>query len=98
MSLWYIRRINSKVAKNMIIRAAKWGHSLAIRVTKAEAKALRIEPETPLKKSIIDGNFVIEPVVGAIPFYTLDELLVGMTPENRHAEVDTGYAVGKEVW
>lgn len=78
-------------------RAAKWGNSLAIRLTKEEAAALRIEPKTPLKKTIVDGKLVIEPLVEAVPFYTLDELLVGMTPENRHAEVDFGHAIGKEV-
>lgn len=29
--------------------------------------------------------------------FTLAELLAGVTPENLHAEVQTGHAVGKEV-
>jgi len=29
---------------------------------------------------------------------TLKELLAGVTKENRHHEVDTGRAVGKEIW
>lgn len=32
------------------------------------------------------------------PPETLDELLLRVTPENRHAEVETGPAMGKEVW
>jgi antitoxin MazE len=29
---------------------------------------------------------------------TLDELIEQITPENLHCEVDTGIAVGKEIW
>lgn len=28
----------------------------------------------------------------------LEDLLAGVTPENLHGEVDTGPAVGREVW
>ena len=30
--------------------------------------------------------------------YTLEELLAQMTDDNSHAEIDTGPAVGSEVW
>ena len=30
--------------------------------------------------------------------HTLDELVSGITEENRHGEVDTGEATGNEVW
>jgi antitoxin MazE len=30
--------------------------------------------------------------------YNLDDLVVGITPENCHEYLDTGNAVGKEVW
>lgn len=30
--------------------------------------------------------------------YDLDELLAGVTPENRHPEIDWGPPVGKEFW
>lgn len=29
--------------------------------------------------------------------YTLDELLAGVTDENRHDEIDTGHFVGNEI-
>ncbi len=32
------------------------------------------------------------------PVYSLNELLAGMTPENRHDEVDFGAPVGREVF
>jgi antitoxin MazE len=32
------------------------------------------------------------------PDWTLDELIAGITKDNLHKEVDTGFAVGNEVW
>jgi len=32
------------------------------------------------------------------PKYTLEELLAGITVENRHEEISTGPPVGEEVW
>ena len=32
------------------------------------------------------------------PEYELDDLLKGVNKRNLHAEVDTGAAVGREVW
>jgi antitoxin MazE len=36
-------------------------------------------------------------MVGKIAF-SLEELLGGITPENIHAEIDWGPAIGNEVW
>jgi len=41
-----------------------------------------------------DGRIVIEPVER--PEYDLDELVAGMTPQNRHSEVDLGPPAGRE--
>ena len=46
--------------------------------------------------SVSEGKLLIEPVVA--PRLTLDQLLAGVTDENLHDEVETGQAVGKEVW
>ena len=42
------------------------------------------------------GKIIITPVTA--PSWTLDELLAGITKDNLHNEVDTGFAVGNEVW
>jgi antitoxin MazE len=34
----------------------------------------------------------------ARPEYELEELVAGITPQNRHGETDWGEAVGKESW
>lgn len=41
-------------------------------------------------------RIVIDPCVA--PEYKLNELLKGVTSKNTHAEVETGGAVGKEIW
>jgi len=46
--------------------------------------------------SIVKGKIVITPVPA--PGWTLDELLAGITKDNLHNEVDTGSAVGNEIW
>ncbi len=83
----------------MITRVGKWGNSLAIRVPKEEADELHWEPNTPIKTSVVDGMLVIErATIIEAPTYTLEELLAGITLENLHPEIGTGYAVGNEVW
>lgn len=77
----------------------KWGHSLAVRIPKAFAEQLRWDEHTEVEPRIVDGKLVIEVVDRAdIPYYSLEELLVGLTPETAHPEISTGPAVGNEVW
>ena len=57
--------------------------------------------QIPLEKT--DGLLTVtapEPAASDTPdpVYTLDELLAGVTEENRHGETDMGPRVGKEVW
>ncbi len=77
----------------------KWGHSLAVRIPKAFAEQLRWDEHTEVEAKIVDGKLIIEAVDAVeIPYYSLQELLVGLTPETTHAEISTGPAVGNEVW
>ncbi len=77
-------------------RLQKWGNSLAVRIPKYIMEELNWDQNTRIRERIVDGKLVIEAVQG--PVYTLEELLAGMTPKNMHDEVDTGQAVGKEIW
>jgi antitoxin MazE len=45
--------------------------------------------------SVVDETLVVKP--RSHKRYSLDELVKGITPENLHAEVDTGVSVGNEV-
>ena len=63
---------------------------------------LRLQPGSPILIEERGGEIVIRPAdivprrSGADP--TLDALLAGVTAENRHDEVPTGPAIGREDW
>ncbi|MBU4271977.1 MAG: AbrB/MazE/SpoVT family DNA-binding domain-containing protein [Planctomycetes bacterium] len=74
----------------------KWGNSLALRIPKALARDTHLENGSVVNLAVRQGKVVIEPVQK--PKYQLDELLKGVSKKNIHASVDTGPAVGREVW
>ncbi len=74
----------------------KWGNSLAVRIPKAFVKEAHVAYGTQVDLSVDDGKIVIDP--HAEPEYRLEDLLKEVTKRNLHAEVDTGEAVGREVW
>jgi len=51
---------------------------------------------TAVDLSVDDGKIVIAP--RPEPEYKLEDLLKSVTKRNLHAEVETGDAVGQEVW
>jgi antitoxin MazE len=75
---------------------AKWGNSLAIRIPQSLAKEIHLAEGTEVDLSVIDGTLVIKP--RSRKRYSLDELIKGITPENLHTEIDSGIALGNEVW
>jgi antitoxin MazE len=80
----------------MRTRVQKWGNSLALRIPKSFAAETRIEQDTLVELSLVDGRLVVTPVPE--PAVTLDDLLAGINEDNVHHEVDTGPATGQEVW
>lgn len=74
----------------------KWGNSLAVRIPKAFVKEARVASGTAVDLSVDDGRIVIDPHTK--PEYRLEDLLKGITKRNRHTEIETGDAVGQEVW
>lgn len=80
----------------MVATIAKWGNSLAIRIPQNLAKEINLAEGSEVKLVLIDGKLTIEPIVRRR--YSLEELIEAMTPENLHNEIDTGVAVGNEVW
>ena len=77
-------------------RVQKWGNSLALRIPKSFANEVGLQKETPVELSLVDGKLVIIPV--AEPKPTLKQLLANVTKENLHHEVNTGSAIGHELW
>lgn len=80
----------------MAATVAKWGNSLAIRIPQNLAKEIQLAEGAEIDISVVDGTLVIKP--RSRKRYSLDELIEGITPENLHAEIDSGIVVGNEVW
>lgn len=80
----------------MKVQVQTWGNSLALRIPKSFAAETKIEKGVIVEMSIEQGKIVIVPVTE--PEYSLEELLAGVTKKNLHQEIDTGDAVGNEVW
>jgi antitoxin MazE len=78
----------------MRIAVKKWGNSASVRIPAAlmSAAQLKLDDEVELREE--GGLIIIEPV--RKKGVDLDALLAGITPENLHAEVDTGGPVGNE--
>jgi antitoxin MazE len=80
----------------MRTKVQKWGNSFAIRIPKAFTSEAQLENNSLVEISIVKGKIIVTPI--PTPSWTLDEMLAGITKDNLHDEVDTGFAVGKEVW
>jgi antitoxin MazE len=74
----------------------RWGNSLAIRIPKAFAEETGLQANDQVELTIRDGQIILTPIKSKT--YSLDDLLAGVTPENRHNEWDTGTTAGNEVW
>jgi len=80
----------------MLTKVQKWGNSLALRIPKAFALHAQLENDSLVEINVVEGQIIVTPVVA--PSWTLAELLAGVNKKNLHHEVDTGSAVGNEVW
>lgn len=74
----------------------KWGNSLALRIPKALANQVGLEANSSVNLTLRGEELVITPV--SPPRLKLDDLLAQVTEDNLHREVDTGSAVGREMW
>ena len=80
----------------MLTKVQKWGNSLALRIPKAFALHAHLKNDSFVEISMIEGQIIVTPVVAQT--WTLEELLAGIKKNNLHHEIDTGSAVGNEVW
>lgn len=80
----------------MLTKVQKWGNSLALRIPKTWALEARLENNSEVEISLVEGKLVITPVVNIQE--DLAHLLSGVTKENLYNECDTGEAAGKENW
>lgn len=84
----------------MIIEFRKWGNSLAVRIPKALADAIKASDGKQAEMKVENGTLVLRPIVKPArrPRYTLEELLSGMTRANVPQEIDWGPRRGNETW
>ena len=80
----------------MLTKVQKWGNSLALRIPKTYALEAKLENNSDVDISMVEGQLVIRPIV--IVKQDLAQLLSGITEANLHNEYDTGEAVGNENW
>ncbi len=79
----------------MRTQISKWGNSLGVRIPKAYAKEVGLAEGATVEVKVSGRNLILAP---APREYSLEELVAGITPKNRHGEADWGEPVGKETW
>jgi len=79
----------------MTTQLARWGNSLALRLPESVAMEANLGEGDTVEVTVKDGAIVVN---RARCRFTLEELLEGVTDENRHPETDWGSPVGREAW
>lgn len=72
---------------------AKWGSSLAVRIPKPVAEQWGVREGSSIEMVPRGDQLVMRKRA-----YRLADLVAQITPDNRHAEVDTGPPQGNEEW
>ncbi len=80
----------------MQVLVKKWGNSASVRIPASVMQAAELELDQAVDVREEGGRIVIEPIRPAA--YDLAVLLAGITEDNLHEPVETGPAVGGEVW
>lgn len=79
----------------MRTKVQKWGNSLAVRIPKPFAEGAGLRPAAEVELLLENGTLRLTP---ARRRWGLRRLLSRVTKQNLHVEVETGPAVGREVW
>lgn len=79
----------------MRTRISKWGNSLAVRLPKPYLEELGLAEGAEVDLVVRGGKLI---VTAANREYALEELVDGITSENRHQESDWGRPRGREGW
>ena len=80
----------------MQTRVQKWGNSLGVRIPRGLAEQIGLGAGTEVSLSAKDGQLLVKPVLPTR--LSLDELMAGVSDENLHSSVDTGLAIGAEIF
>ena len=80
----------------MEVLVKKWGNSAAVRIPASIVEAAHLKLDQPVDVREEQGRIVIEPKRARA--FVLADLVRRITRDNLHQSVDTGPAVGREVW
>ena len=80
----------------MKARVQRWGHSLALRIPRAFASELGLDPGSAVEVTLEHGTLSVRP--SPKPAYRVEELLSQVTAANLHGEEDFGPPAGGEAW
>jgi len=80
----------------MKVLIKKWGNSAAVRIPASVMEAAHLNLDQSIEVKEENGRIVIEPDRSGV--FSLETLLGGITKDNLHQPVETGPAVGREVW
>lgn len=80
----------------MVTTVKKWGNSMGVRLPKNVVQEVQLAEGATVTVEAREGQIVITPL--RKPRYQLKALVARITARNRHAAVETGKPVGKEVW
>lgn len=79
----------------MVTRVQRWGNSLALRIPHSFAVQAKVVEGTAVDIAVERDRLVVKPVQHR---YRLRDLLKAIDSRNRHGEIITGPAVGREIW
>jgi len=91
----YIQGHPGPAGGDMRTRISKWGNSLGIRIPRVFAREAGLEDGDEVEISVSGGRIILTPVMKD---YALEDLVSGITAENRHTESDWGKPAGSEGW
>jgi antitoxin MazE len=80
----------------MQTRVPKWGKNLGLRTPRSLAEQIGLGAGSAVSLSAKNGELVVKP---ALPTrLSLDELLAEVSDSNLHSSIETGSAVGAEIF
>ena len=80
----------------MTTKVQKWGNSLAVRLPKEAAESIGLRQGSVVSIVSVNDLISIKPV--SKPKEKLAQMVRKTTKKNRHALIDWGTPVGKEIW
>jgi antitoxin MazE len=88
--------LDDRGIQQMRVTIKRWGNSAAVRLPASVMQATQLELNEVVEVREDRGRIVIERIRPRR--YELPELLKGITNKNQHRAIDSGPAVGGEIW